>query len=99
MPRTKVNKAAKIRETFGALGPSARPRDVIAKLAAAKIKVSSAQVSNVKATMHGHSNGHKKNGKSTKISVDDLVAVKKLVESLGSVRRAEKALAALAQLQ
>jgi hypothetical protein len=100
MPRTKVNKAAKIRETFERLGPGARPRDVIAELASAKIEVSSAQVSNVKATLHGHSkNGHGKHAKNGALSLSDLLAAKKLIETLGSVDRAQGALTALAKLQ
>jgi hypothetical protein len=105
MARAKVNKAAKIRESFGKLGPDARPKDVIADLAAAKIKVSSAQVSNVKTSMNGHAkNGHAKPGRkkgvaSDKISLSDLQAAKKLIDSLGSIERAETALAALAKLQ
>ena len=95
MPRTKINKAAKIRETFAKLGPGARPKDVIADLAAAKITVSSAQVSNIKATMHGGA-GRKSAGA---ITLEDLILARKLVESLGSVERAEGALAALAKLQ
>ncbi len=100
MARTKVNKAAKIRETFEKLGPGARPKDVIADLAALKIKVSSAQVSNIKATMNGNGkNGHKKSGKNGAVSINDLLAAKKLIDTLGSVERAEIALAALAKLQ
>jgi hypothetical protein len=105
MARAKVNKAAKIREAFEKLGPDARPKDVIADLAAAKIKVSSAQVSNIKTSMNGHAkNGHaklgrKKAGASDKISLSDLQAAKKLIDSLGSIERAETALAALAKLQ
>ena len=100
MPRTKINKAAKIRETFEKLGPGARPKDVIADLASAKIEVSSAQVSNIKATLPGHSkNGHGKNAKNGAISLSDLLEAKKLIESLGSVDRAQSALVALAKLQ
>ncbi|HEY4313328.1 MAG TPA: hypothetical protein VGN12_28015 [Pirellulales bacterium] len=96
MARTKVNKAAKIRETFERLGPGARPKDVIADLAAAKIEVSSAQVSNIKATMGGNGRGK---GKSGSISIEDLLNAKKFIASLGSVERAQNALAALAKLQ
>jgi hypothetical protein len=100
MARRKVNKAAKIREAFEKLGPGARPKDVIADLAAVKIKVSSAQVSNIKGTLNGHAKkGRKKSGKSGMIALSDLQAAKRLVESLGSVERAEGALAALAKLQ
>ncbi len=95
MPRTKVNKAAKIRETFEKLGPSARPKDVIADLAAAKIEVSSAQVSNIKATLGGGT----RNSRNGAVSIDDLLLAKRFADSLGSVERAEGALAALAKLR
>jgi hypothetical protein len=101
MPRTKVNKAAKIRDTFEKLGHDARPKDVIAALAAAKIKVAAAQVSNIKAGLNGNAKkkGRKNSAKSDMISLLDLQAAKKLIDSLGSVERAESALAALAKLQ
>lgn len=101
MARAKVNKAAKIRETFEKLGPETRPKDVVAALAAAKIKVSPAQVSNIRSGLNGHAkkNGRKKTGKGDMISLLDLQAAKRLVESLGSVEKAETALAALAKLQ
>jgi hypothetical protein len=100
VPRTKVNKAAKIRETFARLGAAARPKDVIAELAGHKIEVSSAQVSNVKATMNGHrKNGHGRPAKSGTVSITELFEAKKLTDSLGSIERAQGALAALAKLQ
>ncbi len=100
MPRTKVNKAAKIRETLAKLGPSARPKDVIAELAAAKIEVSSAQVSNIKATLGGSAvKGRKNSRNNDAVSIEDLIAAKKLVMSLGSVERAQSVIAALAKLQ
>lgn len=95
MPRGKVSKAEKIRETFDKLGLHARPKDVIATLADANVKVSSAQVSNVKATL----NGGKRSGKAGALTLADLTAAKRLVEALGSVERAEGALAALAKLR
>ena len=96
MPREKVNKAAKIREMFAKLGPSVRPKDVIATLAAEKIKVSSAQVSNIKATLNGHGRPVRKTGS---LTIADLEAAKRLVDVLGSPQRAEAAIAALAKLR
>lgn len=96
MPRSKINKAAKIREMFAKLGPDARPKDVIAELSAAKIEVSSAQVSNIRATLGG---SHHKGRKSGQLSIEDLVLAKKFVDSLGSLDRAEGALAALSKLK
>jgi hypothetical protein len=94
MSRTKVNKAAKIREMFEKLGPGARPKDVIAGLAQEKIAVSSAQVSNIKATLGGGMKARR-----GAISIEDLVIAKQFVEKLGSVERAEGVLAALAKLR
>jgi hypothetical protein len=99
MPRGKVNKAAKIREMFAKLGPQVRPKDVIATLAAEKINVSSAQVSNIKATLNGHGRpGRKMRGKPGSLTLADLEAAKRLVDVLGSPQRAEAAIAALAKL-
>lgn len=95
MSRTKVNKAAKIREMFEKLGPGARPRDVIAGLAEEKIAVSSAQVSNIKATLGGGGKRTARGG----ISIEDLVIAKRFVEQLGSVERAAGAISALAKLR
>jgi len=96
MARSKINKAAKIREMFEKLGLEARPKDVISELAAAKIEVSSAQVSNVKATLGG---ANRRSNKSAALSINDLVLAKKFVDALGSVERAEGALTALSKLQ
>ncbi len=98
MPRAKINKAAKIRETFEKLGRDARPKDVIATLAEAKIEVSSAQVSNVKATMNGHIK-HGRGKHAGAVSIDDLLATKQFIDSIGSIERAESALSALAKLR
>jgi hypothetical protein len=101
MARAKVNKAAKIREEFEKLGAEARPKDVVAALAAVKIKVSPAQVSNIRSSLNGHAKkkGRKKANTSDMVSLLDLQAAKRLVDSLGSVEKAETALAALAKLQ
>lgn len=49
MTKRRVNKARLIREVLNNLGYDARPKQVIEVLAARKITVSSAQVSNIKA--------------------------------------------------
>jgi hypothetical protein len=100
MPRRKVNKAAKIREAFEKLGSDTRPKDLIADLAARRIKVSSAQVSVVKANLNGHAkNGRRGHKANDLIALSDLQAAKKLVESLGSIDKAQTALGVLAKLQ
>jgi hypothetical protein len=96
MAKRKGNKAASIRETFDQLGHGARPKDVIAALAAKKIKVSSAQVSNVKATMGGSTGGRKvRNGE---LTLDSLLMAKAFVDKMG-MAKAQSAVAALAKLQ
>lgn len=100
MARGKINKAEKIRETLEKLGADARTKDVIATLKAQKITVAAAQVSNIKAALRGPKKakrGH--NGHGDLISLAGLQAAKKLVESLGSVEAAQKALGVFAKLQ
>jgi hypothetical protein len=102
MAKRKINKAAKIREAFDTLGADARPKDVIALLAAKKIKVAPAQVSNLKAKLGLPSNNGGRGRKAASgqmISLSDLQAAKKLIEQLGSVEKAQTALSALAKLQ
>ena len=102
MAKRKTNKAAKIREAFETLGAEARPKDVIAHLAAGKIKVAPAQVSNIKGKL---GTAPKKGGRGRKASSGDLIALsdlqtaKKLIEQLGSIEKAQTALSALAKLR
>jgi len=86
----KVNKSAKIREALDSLGADAKPKDVIAHLAAKKIKVTPAQVSAVKAKLVKPKD---------ELSLEDLLATKKLIEQLGSAEKAQSAIAALVKLR
>jgi hypothetical protein len=103
MAKRKTNKAEKIREAFGTLGAEARPKDVIAHLAAKKIKVPASQVSSIRSKLGGAP--AKKGGRGRKpasgnlIALSDLQAAKKLIEQLGSIEKAQTALSALAKLQ
>jgi hypothetical protein len=102
MARRKINKSAKIREAFEKLGANARPKDVIAHLATRRIKVSSAQVSNIKSGSKARRTKDRKGrgrNRGTLVALSDLQAAKKLAELLGSVESARSALAALAKLQ
>lgn len=90
-----VNKAEKIRETFAELGHDARPKDVIAALAKQHIKVAPAQVSNLKAKLGSPKRGGKK--ATDGLSLESLLAAKKLVDAMG-IERAMEAIAALAKL-
>lgn len=98
MARGKINKSAKIRETFDTMGHDARPKDVIAALAKRRIKVAAAAVSNIKAKLgNGSTNGHK--AASDKVSLASLVSAKKFIDQMGGLEKAQTALAALAKLR
>lgn len=102
-----VNKSELIREIL--LGPGdARNRDVIATLGERKVRVSPAQVSNVRAVLikKGELKPGRSKGKGrvraavgdAEISLDVLLEAKKLAQSLGGIDRARRALDALAKL-
>lgn len=103
MARRKMSKSAKIRETFKALGAEARSKDVISALAAKRIKVSAAQVSNVKAGLKDQDKQKRQGSRGRKarnvVAIADLQAANKFVKTLGSLKRAEMALSALAQFR
>jgi hypothetical protein len=100
MARKKINKAAKIRETLEKLGRDARNKDVIATLAEQKITVAPAQVSNIKAALHGGvSNGRGKRTGVEKISIASLQSAKKLIDEVGSIEAAKHALDVLGKLR
>jgi arginine repressor len=99
-------KADRIREVAKGMAKPVRPRDVQAVLATQGIRASSPQISRVLKSM-----GRKRRRKaaaggatraltssSTEISIDDLVAAKKLVGQVGSIEKVRGALAALARL-
>jgi hypothetical protein len=100
--RGSVNKAQAIRDEFATLGRKGRPRDVIAALKAKGIAVSSAQVSNIKASLR-KGKGRKTiaaSGRSGdgEISLDALLEAKKLADRLGGVEAVKRAVDALARL-
>jgi arginine repressor len=102
------NKAEAIRQAAGSLGGKVRPRDVIAMLKEQGIEVSSAQVSTTLKAMgmrkvrRGRKPGAVSASRATKgstsITIEDLIAAKKLVAQLGSIEAATHALSALAKL-
>lgn len=94
-----VNKSKAIREEFQAHGLQTRPKDIIAALAAKGIDVTAAHVSNVKATLvsGGGARSSRRNGKG-EVAIDDLLAAKQLVDRMGGLERAKKAIDALAKL-
>lgn len=105
MARRKTSKSDHIRAALAELGPEARNRDVIEKLAGAKISVSAQMVSTVRARVGAAatSNGSKHSGRpkrrsSETMSLAALLSAKRLVMDSGSVEGAKQTLAALALL-
>jgi uncharacterized protein YneF (UPF0154 family) len=90
-----VSKADAIRDMFGTMGRTARPRDVIAALKARGVVVTSAQVSMLRRKLPRSGSP----GKSTAaVSLDQLLAAKHLAERLGGINNARQALDSLARL-
>ncbi|HEY1600863.1 MAG TPA: hypothetical protein VGG64_14745 [Pirellulales bacterium] len=95
------SKAQAIRDEFTSQGAGARPKDVIANLKAKGIEVSSAQVSNIKATLGTVKHGRKHNGKAGSngtLSIEALLEAKKLADRIGGIEAARHAIEALARL-
>jgi len=100
MARKKVNKAEQIRQVLGTMGMDAAPKDVMAALAAKRIKVSAAQVSNIKAALRGGTSSKRGHGRGTTngtLTMSDLLAAKKLAGQIG-LEKAREAIEALAKL-
>jgi hypothetical protein len=100
-----ISKAQAIRDTAHELGKKARPRDIIAALAAKKITVSSAQVSmTLKAAgLRRRRRGRKAkaavaNGQVRTFIVTELVQVKKLAEKLGGADKLKELVGTLERL-
>jgi hypothetical protein len=99
-----TSKAGSIRQVAQSMPKPVRPRDVIAKLAEHGIEASSAQVSQVLKTMG--MKRRKRRGRraivdatvASTLSLDSLLAAKKLANQLGSVEAAKSAVDALAKL-
>jgi hypothetical protein len=102
----KISKAQAIRDVAGELGKKARPRDIIAALAAKGITVTSPQVSmTLKAA--GLRKGKRKkqvvaasrNGKSIALNIKDVIQVKNLAVQLGGLERLKETIAVYEELQ
>ncbi|HVU90535.1 MAG TPA: hypothetical protein VHD36_24650 [Pirellulales bacterium] len=93
--RGSVNKAQAIRDEFSSQGMETRPKDIIASLKSKGIDVSSAQVSNIKATFGRPRRGHGANGA---LSVELLMEAKKLADRLGGIDVTRRAIEALSKL-
>lgn len=102
------SKADSIRQVAGAMPKPVRPRDVVAALKERGISVSAAQVSQVlkgmglKRRRRGRKPaamaGRATSSTSESLSLENLLAAKKLVDHLGSVEAAKQAVDALARL-
>jgi hypothetical protein len=107
-----TTKAQSIRDMANELGNKARPRDIIAALAAKGITVTSPQVSlTLKAAGLRRGRRRKKvatavaaqkssrNGKSQTFNVNDLIQVRKLAAKIGGIEKLKESVAALEKLQ
>lgn len=100
VPAVEVNKSEAIRQEFKKLGKQARPKDVVAALAAKGIKVAPAQVSMIKARLFAKSKAKKASGPATRtFSVADLEAAKKAADQLGGIKALQSALETLTRLR
>lgn len=102
-----ATKADLIRAEIRRQGPRFRPRDVVAELEQQGVTVMSSHVIAIakslgmKRRRRGRPAGAVTRSSATRtdrVSLDDLVAAKRLVEKLGGIEAASKALAALARL-
>jgi hypothetical protein len=94
MPRKKPNKSQLIRD-YKAKHPDARPVEIVKALKAHK--VSAPLVSGVLQRASGGKKG-KRGRKTTGLTLDSLLGAKKLVEQLGGIEAAKKALNVLEKL-
>ena len=92
MAKRANSKAAKIRALL-AERPDAKAKEIVEALAAKKVKVTTAQVYNVKATS---GNGKPVTKKAS--AYDSLIQAKKLADAMGGVDKARAALDVLAKL-
>jgi arginine repressor len=106
-----ASKAERIRQAAQNMDKPVRPRDVIAALAGDGVSVSSAQVSGVLRSMGMRRRGRGRRAAaaagsprvttrstSEKLSLDNLLAAKRLVNQLGGIEAAKQAVDALARL-
>lgn len=105
MARPKKSKSDHIRTALADLGPAARNRDVIEKLAGEGVTVSAQMVSTVRARANGSMAAARQQlGRPRKspvngtVSLAALLSAKQLVADSGSVEAAKEALGALALL-
>ncbi len=93
-----VSKADAIRAKFDQLGYDARPRDVIAALKSEGVKVTSAQVSMLRAKLTANGSSGKVPATASSVPFEHLVAAKQLADRLGGINKARMALESFAKL-
>jgi len=91
MSKSRTNKSQSIRE-YLSVNPVAKPKDVIKALAKKHIRVSPQLVSAIK----GRSSGRTR---TDRINMRQLLAAKSLVDQVGGIGEARKALEMIAKLQ
>jgi len=99
MAKRSNSKAAKIRALL-AERPDAKASEVVAALAAQKIKVTPGQVYNLKSTIGkpASGNGKPKTAAKKASGYESLIQAKKLADAMGGVEKARAALDVLARL-
>ncbi len=93
-----VSKADAIRAKFDQLGHDTRPRDVIAALKREGVKVTSAQVSMLRAKLTANGKPARVAATASTVPFEHLVAAKQLADRLGGVNKARLALESFAKL-
>jgi len=103
---TEINKSQAIRDAFKELGRSSHPKEIRIALAEKGIAVSSAQISNVRTAMRAKRKqrtasapGRSVESSTASLSIDNLLAAKKLVEQVGSIEAAQQAVQVFGRLQ
>lgn len=96
MAKRKVNKSQRILE-YCAEHPDAKPKEVAEVLnRTEKLKISSQYVSTIKSKHRGVVGGA---SKSRRVELANLIEAKKFVDRVGSIKAAQDAISAIAQLQ
>jgi hypothetical protein len=96
--RSGGSKADAIRAKFDQLGYDARPRDIIAALKSEGVKVTSAQVSMLRAKLSTNGKASKTPVSASSVPFEHLVAAKQLADRLGGINKARAALESFAKL-
>jgi len=97
MAKRSDSKAAKIRAVLAAR-PDAKAKEVVEALAAQKVKVTVAQVYNMKATSGKTTSANGKPATKKASGYESLIQAKKLADAMGGVDKARAAMEVLARL-